>query len=133
MPQIKIINGDHVPNWPFVIVDAVGMHVDLSEVRGELWADNVARIEWGLVDAANGKTFGRVILKNGQGRKFFDPMLMQPYLAAYMTRWLEEKAKHETNVKKRAADKMKEMSKRATDEDMVRAAWRQVQQELGMK
>jgi len=35
--MIEIINGDHDPESPFMIVDRLGMHVDFSGVDGQLW------------------------------------------------------------------------------------------------
>ena len=45
--NVQIINGDHEPPLPFVIVDRFGMHVDLSKVVGQLWDPTVAEITWG--------------------------------------------------------------------------------------
>ena len=106
MPTIDIINGDHAvgpdgANWPFMVVDRCGLHVDLSTVRGELWDPTVAMVTWGHMHI-NGKLFGTVRLKNGQGRVFWDVNLMRPYLAAYAIRKAEEDAKHAANMKARA-------------------------------
>lgn len=127
--RVEIINGEHVPPIPFFIVDAVGCHVDLSNVVGQLWDPTVARIDWGLQDAA-GKTFGRVQLKNGQGRNFWDATLMQPYLEAFVKRWLEEKGKHAANVKARKDAAAKADAKRSSDDAMVRAIRAQLEQEF---
>lgn len=133
MARVEIINGDHIPNLPFMIVDKHGLHVDLSNVTGELWDPTVAKIEWGILHPGTGRTFGRVHLKNGQGRIFWDAMLIQPYLATYMARWLEEKAKHKTNVRNRQVEKGRAMAKRHVDEDMVRAAQAQAEQATSRK
>jgi hypothetical protein len=45
--NVQIINADHDPPYPFVIVDRFGMHVDLSKIVGQLWSDDVAEITWG--------------------------------------------------------------------------------------
>ena len=80
---VAIINGDHEPPFPFVIVDRFGMHVDIDGIGGQLWdAPTVARIEWGFVDQQR-QTFGVVTLKNGKRREFWDQALMTPYLNAY--------------------------------------------------
>jgi len=84
--RVEILNGDHhvdgKGNLPFVIIDRTGVHVDLTGI-GQLWdAPTVARIDWGLRDVS-GKVFGRVTLKNGTSRNFFDVELMAPYLNAY--------------------------------------------------
>jgi hypothetical protein len=77
---VEIINGDHDPPFPFMIVNRFGMHVDLSKVQGQLWdAPTVAKIEWGLLTLEK-KPFGRVTLKNGQTRTFFSQDLMTPYV-----------------------------------------------------
>lgn len=83
MSSIEIINGDHDPALPFMVVDRHGMHVDFSTVTHQLYDQNtVAKVEWGLVDQ-QGRLFGRVTLKNGTGRTFWDADLMTPYLNAY--------------------------------------------------
>lgn len=81
--NVKILNGPHDPPYPIVIVDGSGLQVDLSKVNGELFDRNTTdRIEWGLTDPS-GHTFGRVWLKNGTARVFWDRDLMTPYLDAY--------------------------------------------------
>jgi hypothetical protein len=35
--RVEIINGDHEPPQPFMIVDGQGLHVDFAKVDGELW------------------------------------------------------------------------------------------------
>jgi hypothetical protein len=53
-----------------------------SGCGGQLWdANNVAKVEWGLLDQTR-RRFGRVTLKNGQTRTFFEPDLMTPYINA---------------------------------------------------
>lgn len=128
--HVEIINGDHVPPIPFIVVDGTGCHVDLSNVGGQLWDPTVAKIEWGLTDAS-GKVFGRVQLKNGQGRNFWDHTLMLPYLEAFTKRWAEEKGKHEANVKARKDEEAKAQAKRESDDAMVRAIRAQLAQEFG--
>jgi hypothetical protein len=38
--SVDIINGDHDPPFPFVVVGNRGLHVDLSNIRGQLWDEN---------------------------------------------------------------------------------------------
>ena len=81
--SVAIINGDHEPPFPFVIVDRFGMHVDIDVAGGQLWDPlTVAHIEWGLRDQQN-QIFGIVTLKNGKTRPFWDAALVTPYLNAY--------------------------------------------------
>lgn len=131
MGRIEIINGAHIPPHAFMVVDGYGLQVDLSDVVGELWdAATTSRVEWGIVHAGTGKVFGRVHLKNGQGRTFYDIALMKPYLIAYEARAKEEKAKHDANVQARQATASKAAAKRDTDDAMVRAARAQAEQEM---
>jgi hypothetical protein len=58
------------------------MQVDLSNVAGQLGDPTVARIEWGIQDQ-QGRLFGRVVLKSGQTRAFWDRSLLTPYFNAY--------------------------------------------------
>src|SRR5271156_2547582 len=82
MASVAIINGDHKPPIPFVVVDRLGMHVDCNVAGGQLWDPiTVARIEWGFVK--DGVPFGLVTLRSGQRRAFWDPALLTPYLNAY--------------------------------------------------
>ncbi len=128
--KVEIIGGDHIPPIPYMVVNNRGMHVDLSEVRGELWDPaNTAKVVWGIREVS-GRVYGTVQLKNGQGRKFYDASLIQPYLNAYLDRYLEEKQKHEANLRKRASDAAKAKAKRDTDDAMVRAIRAQVEQEM---
>lgn len=83
MFSVQIINGDNDPAHPYIAVDRLGMQVDISNVHdGQLWDPTVARIEWGILDQ-QGRRFGRVTLKSGQSRPFFDQALLTPYLNAY--------------------------------------------------
>ena len=86
--MIEIINGDHDPALPFMIVARFGMHVDFSGVQGQLFDPTVAKIEWGHKDQ-QGQIYGTVKLKNGTGRNFWDGDLMKPYLAVYNARKAE--------------------------------------------
>ena len=62
--MIEIVAGNHVPDLPFVIVNRVGCHVDLTGIA-ELWdGPTVAAIRWGLRDNG-GVQYGRVTLKDG--------------------------------------------------------------------
>jgi hypothetical protein len=89
MALFQIINGDHRPPHPFVVFERLGMHVDLSDVAGQLYdAPTVAKVEWGLLDE-KGKLFGRVVMKSGKVRIFRDGDLVKPYLAAYLARKAE--------------------------------------------
>lgn len=131
MAHVEILNGDHIPPFPFMIVDGYGLHVDLSGVTGELYDHaTVAKIEWGILHPGTGKLFGTVRLKNGQKpRVFWDGKLMAPYLTAYAIRRAEEEQKHQRNLDQRQQDEAKAQRKRETDEAMVRAARAQVEQE----
>jgi hypothetical protein len=80
---IEILNGAHDPPHPFMVVDRRGLHVDMTNVGGELWdAPTVRKITWGLRDRT-GKLFGTVELVNGTSRNFWNGDLMTPYLHAY--------------------------------------------------
>lgn len=101
MGTVEIINGDHKvgprgENWPFVVIERFGLHVDLTEV-GQLWDATVQHIVWGLREldkAGRDRIFGRIELKNGDVRKFYDAHLMVPYVDAYVA----AKARHEATV-----------------------------------
>jgi len=84
MNLIEIVNGNHSPaGHAYVAVDHFGMLVDLSEVAGQIYdPPTTARVVFGLKDL-EGRRFGRVTLKNGQSRTFFDAALMTPYLNAF--------------------------------------------------
>lgn len=81
---IRIINGDNgPPSYPLVVVDDYGPHVDVSKVEGELWDQpTTAEVTWGN-KSPDGRLFGTIRLKNGEGRRFWDPELMLPYLKAW--------------------------------------------------
>lgn len=80
---VEILNGDNDPPLPFVIIDRVGHHVDLSQCGGELFdPPTTSRIIWGI-RSPTGQTFGRVELKNGESRTFWDEELIWPYVKAY--------------------------------------------------
>lgn len=128
---VEIINGDHIPNWPLIVVDGKGVQVDLAGVPGELWdPNNVARIDWGLLSQRDGRTFGRITLKNGQKRTFWDKALIQPYLQAYAVKWAAESAKHAANVAERKAKQAKAAARDSADGAMVRAIREKVEQGL---
>jgi hypothetical protein len=93
--RVEIINGDHEPPYPFMVVDGVGMHVDFSKVAGELWdAPTVKRITWGGAQRTpDGRYFGKVENVNGTGRTFFDAELLVPYLRAWKMRKADEDLK----------------------------------------
>ncbi len=74
--SIEIINGDHEPPHPFIVVNRHGMHVDLSKVDGNLWDPTVSRIVWGHREI-DGRYYGKVEFKNGTARAFFDPTLIE--------------------------------------------------------
>lgn len=82
--HIEIINAEgNDPPFPFMIVNRFGMHVDLTNVQGQLFdAPTVFKVEWGL-RSPDGRVFGKVTLKNGQSRTFSDFDLMTPYTNAY--------------------------------------------------
>lgn len=84
--RVEILNGDHDVagrgNLPYMVVDRLGLHVDLVGI-GQLWdAPTVSRVEWGL-RTLDGRVHGAVSLKSGQRRPFFDIELMTPYLNAF--------------------------------------------------
>jgi hypothetical protein len=92
--KVHIINADgHVPPLPLMIVDRFAMQVDLAKIEGELFDPTVAEITWGD-KTDGGKLFGRVRLKNGTGRTFWDPELLLPYLKAFRL----AKADHDLRV-----------------------------------
>lgn len=81
--QIVINNSDgHYPPLQFMVVDNFGLFVDLSKVAGQLFDPTVNEITWGH-RTPDGKFFGRVKNKNGTGREYHDPELMEPYLRAW--------------------------------------------------
>lgn len=89
MTAIEIINSDgNDPPWPFMIVERVGLHVNLAPVQGQLFDPTVARLTWGHKHP-QGDIFGLVILKNGTQRTFWDGTLMEPYVKAYKLRKTE--------------------------------------------
>jgi hypothetical protein len=83
-PTVQIINGEaNDPPHPFVIVNRYGMHVDLDPIVGQLWDKaTVAEITWGN-RSVEGRRYGVVKLKNGTGRTFSDPELIEPYIKAW--------------------------------------------------
>jgi hypothetical protein len=89
--QITINNSDgHDPPLQFMVVNRFGLFVDLSKVQGQLFDPTVLEITWGY-RFMDGRTFGTVKNKNGTGRNFADPELMEPYLRA----WKIAKGNHE--------------------------------------
>ncbi len=88
---VEIINVDHDPPHPYMIVNNAGMQVDFSRVEGELWDPTVRRIYWG--QGMDGRYFGKIEMKNGTGRTFFDAQLLVPYLRAYKMRKADEEIK----------------------------------------
>jgi hypothetical protein len=89
MGTVEIINGDHqVARSPpeaqhaFIVINRLGVLVDLNGV-GQLWDDQTVRhIFWGMRDD-HGRVCGRIELKNGVTRLFYDAHLMVPYVDAY--------------------------------------------------
>jgi hypothetical protein len=74
--HITINNSDgHDPPLQFMVVNRFGLFVDLSKVYGQLFDPTVLEITWGEL-TMDGRTFGRVKLKNGTGRTFWDSELM---------------------------------------------------------
>ena len=82
--RMEITAGTESNPLPLMVLNNVAMHLDLSAVKGTLW-DNptTAQVTWGIVDAQTGRMFGRVLLKNGNKRTFFDATLIQPYVDAF--------------------------------------------------
>jgi hypothetical protein len=81
--HIAINNSDgHDPPLQFMVVDRFGLFVDLSKVHGQLFDPNVLEITWGE-RTMDGRTLGRVKHKNGTGRTYWDPELIEPYLRAW--------------------------------------------------
>jgi hypothetical protein len=93
MSQIITINNSdgHDPPLQFMVVDRFGLFVDLSKVHGQLFDPTVAEITWGSERTIDGRMFGRVKMKNGTGRTFWDPELIEPYLRA----WKMAKGNHD--------------------------------------
>lgn len=89
--SFEIINGDgNDPPFPFVIVNRSGTHVDLTNIDGELFdAPTTARVSWGY-QHPNGRRFGKIELKNGEARMFWDRTLIEPYVGA----WKVQMAQH---------------------------------------
>jgi len=80
---ITISNSDgHDPPLQFMVVDRFGLFVDLSNVHGQLFDPTVLEITWGH-RTLDGRPFGVVKNKNGTGRKFSDPELIEPYLRVW--------------------------------------------------
>jgi hypothetical protein len=80
---ITINNSDgHDPPLQFMVVDRFGLFVDLSNVHGQLFDPTVLEITWGQ-RTLDGRPFGVVKNKNGTGRKFSDPELIEPYLRVW--------------------------------------------------
>jgi hypothetical protein len=80
---ITINNSEgHDPPLPFMVVDRFGLFVDLSKVHGQLFDPTVLKITWGE-RTMDGRTFGQVMMKNGNGRAYWDPELMEPYLRVW--------------------------------------------------
>jgi hypothetical protein len=84
MSLIEIHHGaDNDPPHAMMVVDRHLLSLDLTKVQGQLWDDpTTARVVWGL-RTDDGRTYGRVYLKAGGVRNFFDADLLKPYLAAY--------------------------------------------------
>jgi hypothetical protein len=89
MGTVEIINGDHeVAGAPasaqlaFIVINRIGIHVDLNGV-GQLWDHQTVRhVFWGVRDEQQ-RVCGRIELKNGVTRLFYDAHLMVPYVDAY--------------------------------------------------
>lgn len=65
------------------------MNVDLTGVDGQLWdAKTVRSVLWGLKND-EGRVYGRVEMRNGTRRSFFDAGLLAPYEAAFRKRHAE--------------------------------------------
>jgi hypothetical protein len=58
-----------------MVVDRFGLFVDLSKVHGQLFDPTVLEITWGE-RTMDGRAFGKVKMKNGTGRTFWDPELI---------------------------------------------------------
>ena len=61
--------------------------LDLSRVAGALWDPTVESITW--CKGLDGRMGGRVTLKNGTGRNFFDSNLLTPYVNAWKAKRAE--------------------------------------------
>jgi hypothetical protein len=89
--HITINNSDgHDPALQFMVVDRFGLFVDLSKIHGQLFDPTVLEITWGE-RTMDGRTFGRVKMKNGTGRTYWDPELIEPYLRV----WKMAKGNHD--------------------------------------
>jgi hypothetical protein len=80
-PDISITAGAHDPPHPFMKMGQHGFLIDLSRVAGALWDPTVESITW--CKGLDGRMGGRVTLKNGTGRNFFDSNLLTPYVNAW--------------------------------------------------
>jgi hypothetical protein len=86
--DVAISAGAHDPPLPYMRVGTHGFLVDLSAVHGALWDPNtVASVTWSK--GMDGRWGGRVSLKNGTGRNFFDAGLLTPYVDAWRARQAE--------------------------------------------
>jgi len=85
--RLQITQGDHVPNLPFMVLDGRGFLIDLSKVSGNLWDPTIALVEWGMT--STGEEGGRIVLKDGTGRRFSDRTLLDPYLKAWQAKRAE--------------------------------------------
>jgi hypothetical protein len=109
MGTVEIINGDHeVAGAPFdakhafIIINRIGLHVDLNGV-GQLWDHQTVRhVFWGIRDERD-RVCGRIELKNGVARLFYDAHLMVPYVDAYNAA-LERHRSSEAIAEKSRAD-----------------------------
>lgn len=90
MDQIEIHHGaNNDPPHAMMVVNRHLVSLDLSKVPGQLWDEpTVAKVLWGL-RTDDGRIYGRVFLKAGGARNFFEKDLLKPYLAAYEARKAE--------------------------------------------
>lgn len=85
--------GEHSPDWHYVVVDGHGLLVDLDGMQNSavdpasLTDPTIVRVTWGPT-IANGTASeaGEIVRQDGSRQTFFDRELLKPYLAAYQAR-----------------------------------------------
>lgn len=128
MGTVEIINGDHAvsgaggANLPFVIINRLGLHVDLSGV-GELWDPTVQKIVWGFRDEHQ-RVCGRIELKNSTVRLFYEAHLMVPYVDAYNAALARHQQSEEAAAAERSLIQAADAAIETAREDALRALQR---------
>lgn len=89
--RISITNGaGNDPPHHYMVVDGVGMLVDLAGVSGSLVDPSIASVTWGpVLNNGAAREAGVITRQDGSLRSFFDKAALKPYLAAYEARKAE--------------------------------------------